>query len=303
MAYINNDDYYKVLGISKSATEKEIKKAYRYLAMKYHPDKNRDNPKVAEEKFKKVNEAYSILSDKEKRQNYDRFGKEGINQHNGMSQDQAEHVFRTFFRGTNPFHDFLGGQGDFMNSSTIFINPLENRFSRDFLIHPNQYMSSRPNIIKKGTNVIVKNLISNKNMNGKLGIIKNYSSTKNRYLVEIQNGTNIFLKIKNIQQIVEVSITNLQQKTYLNNQRGRIIGFNYSSGRYKVVINDNIIAIEPNKVILNNGTCVKIVNIKKKSWLNGQWGTIKSFDKFAFRYLVEMRKNEHIKVKMNNVRV
>ena len=59
-------DYYEVLGISKDATEKDIKKAYRKLAFKYHPDKNPDNKKEAEEKFKEVNEAYSVLSDPEK---------------------------------------------------------------------------------------------------------------------------------------------------------------------------------------------------------------------------------------------
>ena len=62
-----NKDYYAVLGIEKTADDKELKKAYRKLAMKYHPDKNPDN-KEAEEKFKEVNEAYEVLSDPQKRQ-------------------------------------------------------------------------------------------------------------------------------------------------------------------------------------------------------------------------------------------
>ena len=60
-------DYYEVLGVPKDASEADIKKAFRKLAIKYHPDKNRDNPKAAEEKFKEINEAYSVLSDKNKR--------------------------------------------------------------------------------------------------------------------------------------------------------------------------------------------------------------------------------------------
>ena len=69
-------DYYKILGVTKSASEEEIKKAYRKLALKYHPDKNKD--KGAEEKFKELAEAYEVLSDKRKREIYDQVGEEGL---------------------------------------------------------------------------------------------------------------------------------------------------------------------------------------------------------------------------------
>ena len=72
MAY--KRDYYGVLGIGKSASKAEIKKAYRKLAKKYHPDMNKDNQKAAEEKFKEISEAYEILIDDQKRANYDTFG-------------------------------------------------------------------------------------------------------------------------------------------------------------------------------------------------------------------------------------
>ena len=68
-------DYYEVLGIARSATDEEIKRAFRKLAFKYHPDRNRDDG--AEEKFKEVNEAYEVLSDPDKRAAYDRFGHGG----------------------------------------------------------------------------------------------------------------------------------------------------------------------------------------------------------------------------------
>ena len=66
-------DYYSVLGLKKGASEDEIKKAYRKLAMQYHPDRNKDD-KIAENKFKDISEAYAVLSDKKKRRQYDQFG-------------------------------------------------------------------------------------------------------------------------------------------------------------------------------------------------------------------------------------
>jgi len=70
-------DYYEILGVKKSASEEEIKKAYRNLAKKYHPDRNKGN-KEAENKFKQISEAYAVLSDKEKREQYDRLGREAF---------------------------------------------------------------------------------------------------------------------------------------------------------------------------------------------------------------------------------
>lgn len=70
--------YYEVLGVSKQATDDEIRKAYKKLALKWHPDKNPDNVKEAEDKFKEVGEAYACLSDKEKKAVYDRYGHEGL---------------------------------------------------------------------------------------------------------------------------------------------------------------------------------------------------------------------------------
>ncbi|MDH5656843.1 MAG: DnaJ domain-containing protein, partial [Spirochaetia bacterium] len=74
---MSDRDYYEILGVGKGASKDEIKKAYRKLAIQYHPDKNRGD-KGAEEKFKEATEAYEILSDDQKRQAYDQFGKAGV---------------------------------------------------------------------------------------------------------------------------------------------------------------------------------------------------------------------------------
>lgn len=85
-----NTDYYKILGVDKKAGNDDIKKAYRKLALKYHPDKNPGN-KEAEEKFKKISEAYAVLSDPEKRKQYDNFGSDSFSR-----QYSQEDIFRDF---------------------------------------------------------------------------------------------------------------------------------------------------------------------------------------------------------------
>ncbi|MBA3037485.1 MAG: J domain-containing protein [Desulfobacterium sp.] len=93
---MSETSYYKELGVNKDATDDEIKKAYRKLAMKYHPDHAKDD-KSAEEKFKKISEAYAVLSDKEKRKQYDEFGSTAFNQ-----KYSQEDIFRGF-----DFNDIL----------------------------------------------------------------------------------------------------------------------------------------------------------------------------------------------------
>jgi curved DNA-binding protein len=111
---MSENDYYTVLGVSKTATPDEIKKAYRKLAMKYHPDKTKGD-KAAEEKFKKISEAYAVLSDAKKKQEYDTFGSTGFQQR--YSQEDIfknfdfSDIFRDFGFKDFGFGGFSGGMG------------------------------------------------------------------------------------------------------------------------------------------------------------------------------------------------
>ena len=101
------DDLYSVLGVSKNASAEEIKKAYRNLAFKYHPDRNPNN-KDAEDKFKQINNAYAVLGDETKRAQYDRYGATG--QFSGSQQ--YNRGYSTSEQGYNPFEEMFGYGAD-----------------------------------------------------------------------------------------------------------------------------------------------------------------------------------------------
>jgi len=122
-------DFYKTLGVEKNASIEEIKKAYRKLALKWHPDRNPKNKEAAENKFKEIGEAYSVLSDEKKRQIYDQYGEEGLRGQasGGFTTESgggtgggrgthftfmnAEDIFKQFFGDENPFGSFGMGPG------------------------------------------------------------------------------------------------------------------------------------------------------------------------------------------------
>ena len=112
----NKRDYYEVLGVDKNATDEELKKAFRKLAKKYHPDANPDNKEEAERKFKEVNEAYETLSDKQKRQMYDRFGFDGPQ---GYGGGQGGGYYSYGGSGFG-FDDIFGGFSDASDLGDIF---------------------------------------------------------------------------------------------------------------------------------------------------------------------------------------
>jgi len=108
---MSEKDYYEILGIPKNASADDIKKAYRELAKKYHPDVNKDSG--AEEKFKELSEAYAVLSDPQKREVYDQYGKAGVDGRYSREDIFNEDIFRDIFNGFGGFDDifdiFFGG--------------------------------------------------------------------------------------------------------------------------------------------------------------------------------------------------
>ena len=140
-------DYYEVLGISKSASKEEVKKAFKKLAMQYHPDRNKASD--AEDKFKEINEAYEILSDDDKRKQYDTFGHAGANQgFNNFSGfgnfNDLNDIFETFFGGGRSYNSNAPRRGqDFQ--SVIRISFLDSLFGREIHQKLQKYENGKNN--------------------------------------------------------------------------------------------------------------------------------------------------------------
>ncbi|XP_052017226.1 dnaJ homolog subfamily B member 7 isoform X1 [Apodemus sylvaticus] len=120
-------DYYEVLGVQRYASPEDIKRAYRKVALKWHPDKNPENKEEAERKFKEVAEAYEVLSNGEKRDIYDKYGKEGLNGGGGSHLDDESEYSFTFRKADDVFKEIFGERDPF--SFHFFEDSLEDLLS------------------------------------------------------------------------------------------------------------------------------------------------------------------------------
>ena len=143
------EDYYKILGVNKKSSSDDIKKAYRKLALKYHPDRNPDN-KQAEEQFKNISEAYAVLSDPEKRKQYDSFGSDAFSQRFSQEDIFREFDFGKIFRDMGvggfggDFTTFFGRGGRKRSFTSRDSDPLSELFGRT---------QSSQQIRRKGSNL------------------------------------------------------------------------------------------------------------------------------------------------------
>eukprot|EP00929_Paragymnodinium_shiwhaense_P029415 TRINITY_DN16863_c0_g1_i1.p1 TRINITY_DN16863_c0_g1~~TRINITY_DN16863_c0_g1_i1.p1 ORF type:complete len:353 (-),score=98.91 TRINITY_DN16863_c0_g1_i1:334-1392(-) len=234
-ADISADDYYKVLGVERGASSNEIAKAYKKLALKYHPDKNPQNKEQAEENFKKITEAYEVLNDGEKRKTYDQFGKAGVQggggggPGGGVSFAEADQIFKAFFGGNDPFSMFFdgddggpfGGFGGPGGPKVCFGGPGGSRgggMPFDFGGMGGMpggmggFMNMGKGMGKGGmpqqkppppayampisTEVVVRDLSKAQEHNGKKGKIAGWDASKKRYEVELMDGDSQTLSLR-----------------------------------------------------------------------------------------------------------
>ena len=320
MSDVSSDNYYKILGVSKTAEEKELKKTYRKLALKWHPDKNQDKKEEAEDNFKKISEAYEVLSNKEKRNLYDQFGKQGLM--GSCSRDggfEGMHRGRNFggFQFSNPndlfsqiFGDddrFMSSGNDFMrrgNTSFRFVSSGNNNpFS--FISSDNDTRSTNnlTNNLTKGCSVIIEGLVSRNELNGLTGLVLNYNKIKDRYMVKIKDTIMLWLKKANIIEMVKnIKITGIQSSPELNNKTGNIIGLVNESKRFRVkLFIGKTISVKKENIIWPKNTLVYIDKLVGAKKYNGTWGKILNYD--GIRYSVILDSRGTVRLKPDNISI
>ena len=224
-----SDDYYKVLGVRRDADDSTLKKAYRKLAIKYHPDKNPDD-KRAEEFFKAIAEAYDVLSDPQKRAAYDRYGKDGAKAAEqgqdvgggfggggfpggggGVRMDgrRAQEVFSMFFGGDDPFASFGGmgpgggfGEGGMPGGVRISVMNGPGGSSQMFsnmgtgfggFDGPRRQVqpkaTARYDVLPMGARVVLVGLVAAADKNDEVGVVERFDAASGRYNVRLEDSS------------------------------------------------------------------------------------------------------------------
>ena len=311
---LSSDCYYKNLGLSKNASDQEIKSAYRKLALKYHPDKNKDDPDRAAENFKKVSEAYDCLSDKNKREIFDTYGKRGLE--GGMGGGggfggahfiNPDDIFRQFFaaNGGGFGDDFGGGFGGFHFGGG-------DPFGGGFGGMPRQRQRkapkypSGPHIIPKETSVSVHSLQSAAQHNGREGKLVGFDATKNRYSVSLsEDESPISIKPSNFIQLVQnVKLRDIASRPQLNGCMGHIIGFNGDRFHVRLAGAESaVVGVGLANLVLPPETRVHIHSLSGAPQYNGQTGKVIQFLETESRYLVEISEHRQLKLKTENLMI
>jgi len=311
-------DHYRVLGVDKGTTDAELARAYKRLALKYHPDKNPENKETAEASFRKVAEAYEVLRDPEKRRRYDTFGPAGLEGagpgvHGGFSRNHADNIFNAFFGGPDwgPKSDYLFSTpcdyGDPFGLGGGLLGGEPSRFSFD----TGAGAPGRPrraahaaHAKPPGVSVVVRGLTKAPEHNGRSAQICRWDEARERYDVRLDAGDMLSLRPGSVVQLCAVEVTALESRPELNGLRGRIFGFDEARGRYRVLLDDlaTAVALQPaNCVLLDEGVRVVLRGLSSSPELNGQMAQVRGVERASSRYTVCSQGGRCVKVKYDNV--
>mmetsp|Transcript_3487 Transcript_3487/g.5640 ORF Transcript_3487/g.5640 Transcript_3487/m.5640 type:complete len:340 (-) Transcript_3487:93-1112(-) len=333
-ADLHASDHYKVLGIPRGATDAEVTKAYRRLALKWHPDKNPGDAQ-AEENFKRITEAYEVLHSEEKRQEYDCLRKGSASRYGGgtgsrgVPCDYADEIFKAFFASPSvtanrdTYRDVF-----FPDFTSSFGTGMPSRSGIPFYVAPDSYtagFASRgmgampsgrssqmpetrrggaapvklPHVLPVGTSVVVRGLSNKPEYNGRTGSITGWDQERCRYEVEVGTST-LSLRPLNLTQLTSVEIVGLESKPELNGRTGEV--FNCEDGRYMVSLDCSSIRVGllPENCIFLPGTRAVTQGLSNAEF-NSQMVQIVAVDRATSRYLVQCQDGKQIKIRFGNV--
>ncbi|CAE7276927.1 unnamed protein product [Symbiodinium natans] len=308
---VDSDDYYQVLGLPRDASNSEVTKAYRKLALQYHPDKQQENKSDSEAKFKQISEAYETLHDPEKRTTYDNFGKHAMQQdlpkgtkNSRISAEEIDFLFG-FPGGRLPgcSDKLFGGLGKELDLEQLYsaVNSDVCQRKRQRKTQPSP-TSRNPFALPRGKMVTVHGLVEAVEHNGKKAQVLGYDAAKGRYDVKMRSdGPVICVKPENLTQHCGMTVQGLTAQPHLNGQTADIMGFQPDSGNYMAILrkSSKMIYISPRNCILDGGTCIRLRGLSAEE-LNGQLARVLEADLDAGRYRVQCRDGQEIRVKYEN---
>jgi len=335
---LNSEDYYEILGCSKGDSDAALKKAYRKLAVKWHPDKNPDNPE-ATKNFQKISEAYAVLSDEKKRKLYDQYGKEGANAADQMpegatggfpggggggfggfpsggggggmhhmSPEEAEAFFSSFFGGQDPFGAFGGGGG--MGGGSPFINIQTNMGGGPGKRSSGMRGSAGPDPIC----MMFGGGMPGMSMGGGMPGMSMGGGMPGMSMGGGMPGMSMGGGMPGMGQPQQapsynaiprgtvVSLKGLRSKPERNGDRGVIQSYTSQTGRYVVLLEDSdeTMAVKPSNLLQH--VHVHLHGLASKPELNGKRGTIIAWNPNTQRYSIYvMDAAKAVSLKPNNV--
>ena len=323
MSDLSSSDYYKILGVSKNVTDTDLKKAYRKLALKWHPDKNQDKKDLASDNFKKIGEAYEVLSDSNKRKIYNSYGKAGLSGRGGGGGGHHTHhfsnandIFKQFFQhqhdpfGQRGFHS-MGSRGSKnfifttnLGGSDIDLGDILFGGGRQAPPPPQAKQRRRVTsnyILEEGTPIIINGLVKTPELNGNYGIVKDYSRERLRYFVEIDDSILALKPYNIVERVKNVRLTNIIRNPKFNDRKGNIVDWDDYKLRFKIKLdNGDTLSLKQNNIIFPKNTLVYIKNLENNVEYNNK--SAKIVDYSNNKYILNIN-NRNIKLEITNVTI